>query len=46
VPAAPVNLTLAGILAVEAAALKVVDMPLGSSLLTLAQKAPQRTETP
>jgi SAM-dependent methyltransferase len=38
VPAAPVNLTLAAILAIEAAALRVVNMPLGSSLLTLAVK--------
>jgi ubiquinone/menaquinone biosynthesis C-methylase UbiE len=38
VPAAPINLALSGILAIEAAALRVVNMPLGSSLLTLAQK--------
>jgi SAM-dependent methyltransferase len=38
VPSAPVNLTLSAALAVEAAALRVVNMPLGSSLLVLAQK--------
>lgn len=38
VPIAPVNLGLAGILAIEAAALRVVNMPLGSSLLALAMK--------
>ena len=38
VPWAPVNSALAGLLAVESAALRVVDMPLGSSLLTLANK--------
>jgi ubiquinone/menaquinone biosynthesis C-methylase UbiE len=39
VPLAPLNLALAGILTLEAAALRVVNMPLGSSLLTLAEKA-------
>ena len=38
VPRAPINLALAGLLAVEAAALRVTDMPLGSSLLTLSQR--------
>jgi SAM-dependent methyltransferase len=38
VPAAPVNAALSGALALEAAALKHVDMPLGSSLLALARK--------
>ena len=38
VPAKPVNAALSGLLAVEAAALKVVNMPLGSSLLALARK--------
>ena len=38
VPWAPVNTALSGLLAIEAAALRVVDMPLGSSLLTLARK--------
>jgi SAM-dependent methyltransferase len=38
VPAAPINRLLAGLLAVEAAALRVVNMPLGSSLLALARK--------
>lgn len=47
VPAAPINLTLAGLLAIEAAALRVVNMPLGRSLLTLAQKpAPPDYLTP
>jgi SAM-dependent methyltransferase len=39
VPWPPVNRALTGLLAVEAAALRVADMPLGSSLLTLAQKS-------
>lgn len=38
VPRPPVNLTLAGMLAVESYALRFVNMPLGSSLLTLATK--------
>ena len=38
VPSAPITLALSGLLAVEAAALRAVDMPLGSSLLTLARK--------
>jgi SAM-dependent methyltransferase len=38
VPAAPVNATLSGVLAMEAAALRIVDMPVGSSLLCLARK--------
>ena len=38
VPAAPINRALAGLLAVEAAALRLIDMPLGSSLLALARK--------
>ena len=38
VPSAPVNRTLSGLLAVESAALKVIDMPLGSSLLALAER--------
>jgi SAM-dependent methyltransferase len=38
IPAAPVNTMLSGVLAVEAAALKFVDMPAGSSLLCLARK--------
>jgi ubiquinone/menaquinone biosynthesis C-methylase UbiE len=40
VPWAPINLTLAGLLAVESAALRAIDMPVGSSLLTLARKGP------
>jgi len=40
VPARPINAALSAILAVEAAALKVVDMPVGSSLLTLASRPP------
>ena len=39
VPIAPVNLALSGLLAIESIALRAVDMPLGSSLLTLARKA-------
>jgi ubiquinone/menaquinone biosynthesis C-methylase UbiE len=38
VPPAPINRALAGVLACEAAALRVMDMPLGSSLLALARK--------
>jgi ubiquinone/menaquinone biosynthesis C-methylase UbiE len=38
VPAAPVNRALSAVLALEAAAARVVDLPLGSSLLALAQK--------
>jgi SAM-dependent methyltransferase len=38
VPPAPVNALLSGILAAEAAAFRVVNMPLGSSLLAIAQK--------
>lgn len=38
VPAAPLNAALSGILAAESAALKIVDMPAGSSLLCLARK--------
>jgi SAM-dependent methyltransferase len=38
VPPAPVNLALTGALALESAALRVVNMPLGSSLLALARK--------
>lgn len=38
VPAAPVNLALSALLAIEAVALRVVDMPIGSSLLALASK--------
>lgn len=38
VPAAPVNAVLSAVLALEAVALQVVNMPLGSSLLALAQK--------
>jgi SAM-dependent methyltransferase len=38
VPFGPVNAVLSGLLAVEAAALRVVNMPLGSSLLAVAQK--------
>ena len=40
VPPAPINAALSALLAVEAAALRAFDMPLGSSLLTLARKAP------
>jgi len=38
VPSPPLNAILAGALALEAHALKLVDMPAGSSLLVLAQK--------
>jgi SAM-dependent methyltransferase len=38
VPSAPVNAALSALLALEAAALRVTNMPLGSSLLALARK--------
>lgn len=38
VPIAPVNLALSGLLAIESIALRAVDMPLGSSVLTLSRK--------
>jgi ubiquinone/menaquinone biosynthesis C-methylase UbiE len=38
VPAAPINAALSGLLAVEAAALRAVNMPLGSSLLAVARR--------
>jgi ubiquinone/menaquinone biosynthesis C-methylase UbiE len=38
VPAAPINAALSGLLAIEAAALRAINMPLGSSLLALARK--------
>lgn len=38
VPPAPINLALTAVLAVEAAALRIMDMPFGSSLLALAIK--------
>jgi SAM-dependent methyltransferase len=38
VPPAPLNLALGGLLAAESLALRVVDMPAGSSLLALARK--------
>ena len=38
VPAPPVNVALSGLLAIESAALKIVNMPLGSSLLAWARR--------
>jgi hypothetical protein len=38
VPSPPVNTALSALLAVEGAALRLVNMPLGSSLLAVAQK--------
>ncbi len=38
VPPAPINAALAGVLALEAMAVKMIDMPAGSSLLCLASK--------
>jgi SAM-dependent methyltransferase len=38
VPIAPINLTLAALLTLESVALRLINMPLGSSLLTLARK--------
>lgn len=40
VPPAPINEALSGVLALEAMALKVVDMPVGSSILCLARRQP------
>ncbi len=37
-PAAPINSALSALLALEAAALRVIDMPLGSSVMAVAQK--------
>jgi len=45
IPPAPVNLALSGLLAIEAAALRFVNMPLGTSVLALAQKRRQLTAT-
>lgn len=42
VPPAPVNAVLSGLLAAEASALRVIDMPLGTSLLAIAQKVTER----
>ncbi len=41
IPPAPLNAALTGILALEAAALRLVNMPVGSSVLALAEK-PER----
>jgi SAM-dependent methyltransferase len=38
IPAAPVNAVLSGLLAIEATALRVMNMPVGSSLLAVASK--------
>ena len=38
IPPAPINAALSGVLALEAAALRITNMPVGSSLLALAQK--------
>jgi ubiquinone/menaquinone biosynthesis C-methylase UbiE len=38
IPPAPVNTLLSGLLAVEAAALRLVNMPVGSSLLAVAER--------
>ena len=43
VPAAPVNAALTAVLAAESVALRFMDMPLGSSVLCLAQKPPGRS---
>ena len=42
VPAAPINATLTAVLTAESLALRAIDMPLGSSVLTLARKSRQR----
>jgi SAM-dependent methyltransferase len=38
VPPAPINALLSGLLAIEAAALRIVNMPVGSSLVAVARK--------
>ncbi len=38
IPPAPLNFALSALLSIEAAALRVVDLPIGSSLVALAQK--------
>jgi len=40
VPAAPINAALTGMLAVEAALSRHIPMPVGSSVLVVARKAP------
>ena len=45
VPPRPVNAALSGLLAVESAALRVMNMPAGSSVLCLARKPLQSTST-
>lgn len=40
VPSAPINAALSALVTLEALALRVVNMPIGSSLMCLAQKAP------
>jgi len=45
VPPPPVNAALSALLAVEAAALRVVNMPFGSSLLTIARKPSRAAAT-
>ena len=42
VPSAPVNAALSALVTLEALALRVVDMPIGSSLMCLAQKSEKR----
>jgi SAM-dependent methyltransferase len=46
VPAAPVNAAFDAILAIEAALLRVVNMPFGSSLLCMARKDDRRVTSP
>jgi ubiquinone/menaquinone biosynthesis C-methylase UbiE len=41
IPLAPVNAALSGLLALEAAALRVVNMPIGTSLLVVARRPSQ-----
>jgi hypothetical protein len=38
IPPAPVNAALTGLLALEAAVIRYIDMPFGSSLLALARR--------
>jgi ubiquinone/menaquinone biosynthesis C-methylase UbiE len=42
VPPAPINATLTALVHLEAAALRVTNMPIGSSVLCLARKVPRR----
>ncbi len=46
IPPAPINGALSGLLALEASALRLVNMPIGSSLLALAEKPMEASSSP